>query len=64
MTKQESIDYIHLRAQECGYDDHVLKLVRAELEKLEEKDFDYLKRISELVFRDWCKKIINESKEI
>ena len=54
MTKQESIDYIHLRAQECGYDDDLLKLVRKELEKLDEKNYDYLKRISEPAFRSWC----------
>ena len=60
MTRQESIDYIHLRAQECGYPEDLLKLVKAALLEMEEKDFNYLKRISEPAFRDWCKKLKNE----
>ena len=60
MTKQESIDYIHLRAQECGYSDEILQQVKTALEKMEEKDYDHLKRISEPVFRSWC---INLNKE-
>ncbi len=60
MTKQESIDYIHLRARECGYEEDVLKLVRSTLENLEEKDYDHLKRVSEPVFRDWCRNLLKK----
>jgi len=60
MTRQESIKYIHLRAEECGYPTPILELVGKKLETLEEKDFNYLKRISEPAFRDWCKKLQTE----
>ena len=61
MTRQESIDYIHLRAKECGYDDDILGLVRIALEEMEEKDYDHLKRISEPVFREWCQELSSEN---
>ena len=60
MTKQESIDYIHLRATECGFPAEILQSVRKTLEKLEEKDYDHLKKISEPAFRDWCKNLNTE----
>lgn len=60
MTRQESIDYIHLRAQECGFSEEILQTVRKTLEQMEEKDYDYLKRISEPFFRDWCKNKLGE----
>lgn len=60
MTRQESIDYIHLRAEECGYPEDLLKLVKSALKKMDENNFNHLKRISEPAFRDWCKKLKNE----
>jgi hypothetical protein len=60
MTRQESIDYIHLRAEECGFSEKILEQVRESLKQLEEKDFDRLKKISEPIFRDWCKNLSNE----
>jgi hypothetical protein len=57
MTRQENINYIHLRAQECGYPEEILQKVRDALEDMKEKDFDHLKRISEPSFREWCNKL-------
>ncbi|QEN09104.1 hypothetical protein EXM22_14360 [Oceanispirochaeta crateris] len=60
MTRFESIRYIHLRAEECGYDQDLLDRVRKNLETLQEEDLDQLKRISETDFRNWCIKINKE----
>ena len=60
MTKQESIEYIHLRAVECGFPGETLESVRETLERLDEKEYDHLKKISEPAFRDWCKNLKNE----
>lgn len=63
MTRQENIDYILLRAQECGYHDAILQQVQNSLERMDEKSYAHLKRISEPVFRDWCKKLKHEELE-
>ncbi len=55
MTRHESIRYVHLRAQECGYGSETLEKIRKKLETLQEEELDHLKRISEPAFRDWCK---------
>ena len=60
MTRQESIDYIYLRAQECAYPENLLKQVKCALKEMDENNFNHLKRISEPAFRDWCKKLNNE----
>ena len=60
MTRHESIRYIHLRAKECNYTEDLLENVRMMLETLQEEDLDYLKRISETEFRNWC---VNLNKE-
>lgn len=54
MTRHESIRYIHLRAEECGYSIDILEKVRKKLESLQEEDLDHLKKISETNFRTWC----------
>ncbi|MDC7241247.1 MAG: hypothetical protein PQJ50_12900 [Spirochaetales bacterium] len=57
MTRYESIRYIHLRAEECGYGSDILELIRKKLETLQEDELDHLKRISEPAFRSWCKEL-------
>jgi hypothetical protein len=54
LTRHESIRYIHLRAEECGYSVDILDKVRKKLETLQEEELDSLKKISESVFRTWC----------
>lgn len=64
MTRYESIRYIHLRAEECGYPSDRLELVRSELETLQEDELEHLKRISEPAFRTWCTQLgRNEEKQ-
>ncbi|MDA3956456.1 hypothetical protein [Oceanispirochaeta sp.] len=60
MTRHESIRYIHLRAEECGYTQDQLEKVQQKLEALQEEELDHLKRISEVTFRDWCNKLSKE----
>jgi len=55
MTKEENIDYLALRAEECRLPDEELQKIRSALEKLQNNDFDKLKRISEPEFRFWCR---------
>ena len=62
LTRHESIRYIHLRAEECGYPSELLEIVHKKLETLQEEELDHLKRISEPAFRAWCKQISNEDK--
>lgn len=54
MTRHESIRYIHLRAEECGFSVEILDIVRKKLETLLEEELESLKRISESEFRTWC----------
>ncbi|MBN2657489.1 MAG: hypothetical protein JXR86_10535 [Spirochaetales bacterium] len=59
MTKEENIDYLTLRAEECRLpEDQVLK-IRTALAEVSEKDYEKLKRISEPEFRSWCKEASN-----
>lgn len=53
MTRHESIRYIHLRAEECGFSKDILDIVRKKLETLQEEELDTLKKISESAFRTW-----------
>ncbi len=57
MTRHESIRYIHLRAEECGYPADRLAVIRKELETLQEEELEHLKKISEPAFRTWCKEL-------
>ncbi|MDC7231604.1 MAG: hypothetical protein PQJ58_00105 [Spirochaetales bacterium] len=54
MTRHESIRYIHLRAEECGYSSEILDTVRKRLDSLQEEELENLKKISEPAFRAWC----------
>jgi len=54
VDREELIDYLYLRAEECGYDNEILAPVRSRLDSLEMKDLDHLRRISEPAFRSWC----------
>jgi len=60
LTRFESIRYVHLRAEECGYSPAQLEIVKKELEALNEDELEHFKRISETEFRDWCNKINEE----
>jgi len=54
LTRHESIRYIHLRADECGYSAEILDKVRKKLDTLLEEELESLKKISENAFRTWC----------
>ncbi|MDA3851604.1 MAG: hypothetical protein PF447_10065 [Spirochaetaceae bacterium] len=54
MDREELIDYLYLRAQECGYASDLLNPLRNRLEEQEMKQLDHLRRISEPAFRSWC----------
>lgn len=61
MDMDELIDYLYLRAEECGYPEDILKEISLRLKELEIKDLDNLRRISEPAFRGWCVKKENEN---
>lgn len=54
MDREELIDYLYLRAEECGYSQEILEGVRPRMECLELSELDHLRRISEPAFRGWC----------
>jgi len=54
MDMDELIDYLYLRAEECGYPEEQLKEIESRLKEQELKDLDHLRRISEPAFRAWC----------
>ncbi len=57
MTKEENIEYLTLRSIECRLPENEIKLINENLKKLEDNDFDNLKRISEPEFRTWCSQV-------
>lgn len=61
MTKEENIDYISLRAEECRLPTGEVAMIRKHLASLKENEFDKLKRISEPDFRTWCKEVCSAS---
>ena len=60
MTKEENINYLTLRSEECRLPKEEITIINKELKKLDDNEYDHLKRISEPDFRSWCKKICNK----
>ena len=60
MTKEENINYLTLRSEECRLPKEEITMINKELNKLDDNEYDHLKRISEPDFRSWCKKICNK----
>lgn len=61
MTKEENIDYLTLRAEECRLPDEEVRKVREALKAVDENGYDRLKRVSEPEFRAWCRKACGQS---
>ncbi|MBB6482367.1 hypothetical protein [Spirochaeta isovalerica] len=61
MTKEENIAYLTLRAEECRLPEEEVKKINQALKKLDDKQYDKLKRISEPQFRSWCKEACSRS---
>lgn len=57
MTKDENIQYITLRSEECRLPENEIKKISQKLKELKDDEYDHLKRISEPEFRNWCKEI-------
>jgi len=55
MTKEENINYLTLRGEECRLPEEDLNKIKNKLKELTDEDYDHLKRISEPAFRTWCK---------
>lgn len=54
MDRQQNIDYLYLRAEECLLPEKALLFIKEKLEKTEMEILEKLKRISEKEFRNWC----------
>ena len=54
MTRDQLVAYLALRAEECGYDESRLAVVRDALKDEDMPGLDRLRRISERDFRTWC----------
>ena len=54
MTHDQLVAYLALRAEECGYDESRLAVVRKALTAEDMPGLDRLRRISEREFREWC----------
>lgn len=61
MTKEENIQYLTLRADECRLPEEDVKMINEALKKIDEEKYEYLKRISEPEFRIWCKGICSQN---
>ena len=61
MTKEENIQYLTLRADECRLPEENVKKVNEALKKLDDGKYDYLKRISEPDFRLWCNEVCSQN---
>lgn len=61
MTKEENINYLALRSEECRLPVEEVNAIRNRLKELNDDDYDHLKRISEPDFRSWCKEVCNRN---
>lgn len=60
MTKEENIQYLTLRGEECRLPEEEVFKINKKLKELDEKEYENLKRISEPAFRAWCKDVCRE----
>lgn len=61
MTKEENINYLTLRAEECRLPKEEVEKIRIALKDVDDNGYDRLKRISEPDFRVWCKEACRKS---
>jgi len=61
MTKEENIDYLTLRGEECRLPSKEVQLIHKKLKELNENEYDHLKRISEPDFRLWCREVCKQN---
>lgn len=61
MTKEENIDYLTLRGEECRLPEEEVRKIHSRLKELNEEKYDHLKRISEPDFRLWCKEVCSQN---